>query len=216
MFEFVFGLCCDSVWLFVQLCCYLGIVVCFVLGYLIQFIFDVKLFDGFSGMLVDFIDLYVWCEVYLLGVGWIGFDLMLGLFVGEGYILFVCMLQLMSVVLVEGLIDECEVLFEYEMSVMCVYELLCVMKLYMEVQWDVVFVFGMQVDGVLVVGDVWFMQGGELIFVLIDDCDGVEWNIDVFGLIKCGYVIEFVQWLCVEYGDGGFLYFGQGKWYLGE
>lgn len=80
-------------------------------------------------------DFYVWIEVYLLGVGWIGMDLMFGLLVGEGYILFVCILQLMSVVLISGVIDECELILEYEMIVIRIYEDFCVICFYMDDIW---------------------------------------------------------------------------------
>lgn len=106
--------------------------------------------DGLLGMDYDFIDLYVWVEVYLLGVGWIGFDLMFGLLIGESYILLVVILYYINVVLIVGMVSKVEVEFDFYMEVVWVVEYLCIIKLFFEDFWFVLNKMGEVVDKLLI------------------------------------------------------------------
>ena len=210
------GSCRDSGWLMVQLLRHLGLAARFVSGYLIQLKPDVKSLDGPSGTEIDFTDLHAWCEVYLPGAGWIGFDPTSGLMAGEGHIPVACTPEPSSAAPVSGAVDECEVSFEHRMVITRVHESPRVTLPYSDVQWQAIVALGERVDAELVAGDVRLTMGGEPTFVSIDDRDGAEWNTDALGPTKRAIAQSLTLKLRDRYGSGGFLHFGQGKWYPGE
>jgi uncharacterized protein (DUF2126 family)/transglutaminase-like putative cysteine protease len=210
------GSCRDSAWLFCQILRHLGLAARFVSGYLIQLKPDVKSLDGPSGSDRDFTDLHAWCEVYLPGAGWIGFDPTSGLLAGEGHLPLAATPDPQSAAPVSGTVDKCEVRFEHEMSVTRIFESPRVTKPYSDEQWEEIDALGRRIDEELEEGDVRLTMGGEPTFVSIDDMDGEEWNYTAMGPMKRGLAGSLLKRLRRQFAPGGLLLYGQGKWYPGE
>lgn len=210
------GSCRDSAWLMVQILRHFGYAARFVSGYLIQLTSDVKAIDGPDGPAEDFTDLHAWCEVYLPGAGWIGFDPTSGLLAGEGHIPLACSADPSSAAPIEGGLDECEVEFGHEMSVSRVYESPRTSKPYSENQWEAIKALGYEVDKVLEANDVRLTMGGEPTFVANSDRGAAEWNTEAMGPTKRRFGMNLLNRLRKHYGAGGVLHCGQGKWYPGE
>ena len=210
------GSCRDSAWLMCQIMRHMGIASRFVSGYLIQLKPDVKSLDGPSGTEVDFTDRHAWCEVYLPGAGWVGLDPTSGLLAGEGHLPLAATPDPTSAAPITGGLELCEVEFEHEMSVTRIFESARVTKPYTPEQWAEIETLGHRIDEDLIQRDVRLTMGGEPTFVSIDDMEGAEWNTAAVGPKKRELSHVLVKRLRKQFGPGGLLHFGQGKWYPGE
>jgi transglutaminase-like putative cysteine protease len=210
------GSCRDSAWLLVQVFRHLGLAARFVSGYLIQLKADQKALDGPSGPEIDFTDLHAWTEVYIPGAGWVGLDPTSGLFAGEGHIPLCCTPEPISAAPVTGMTDVCQTTFSYKNEVFRIQEDPRVTKPYTEEQWATIIALGNKVDEDLLRGDVRLTMGGEPTFVSVDDMEAKEWNTTADGPEKRVLGAKLIRKLKNEFGAGGFIHRGQGKWYPGE
>ncbi|HTU27075.1 MAG TPA: transglutaminase family protein, partial [Pirellulales bacterium] len=200
----------------VQILRNLGLAARFVSGYLIQLAADVVPLDGPAGPTSDFCDLHAWAEVYLPGAGWLGLDPTSGLMCGEGHIPLAATPDFAGAAPLTGAVEPCEATFEFNMSVTRVHEDPRTTKPYRDEQWQAIDALGHQIDADLDAGGVHLTMGGEPTFVSIDDMEGVEWNFTALGPDKRRLAGDLLKRLRTKFGPGGFLHFGQGKWYPGE
>ncbi len=210
------GSCRDSAWLLVQLLRHIGLAARFVSGYLIQLAPDLKSLDGPSGPEQDFTDLHAWAEVFLPGAGWIGLDPTSGLLAGEGHLPLAATPEPMSAAPITGTLGECQVEFDFAMSVTRIHEDPRVTKPYSDEQWQALLKLGHEIDGRLQIDDVRLTMGGEPTFVSIDDMESPEWNSAAVGVDKRRLSETLIKRLRKRMAPGALLHYGQGKWYPGE
>jgi len=210
------GSCRDSALLLVELLRHFGVPARFVSGYLIQLVPDKIPKTGLKGPEKDFCDLHAWAEAYIPGAGWIGLDPTSGLLAGEGHIPLAASAKPGNASPVEGMLEPCDVQFEFHMDVQRLTDNPRALKPFPRDGREALDHVGEAVDQRLEALGYQLTMGGEPTFVSDTQRSEPEWNGDALGPTKKGLSLELMYRLRERWARGAIIHSAQGKWYPGE
>ena len=165
----------------------------------------------------DFTDLHAWTEVYLPGAGWVGLDATSGLFCGEGHLPLCGAPHYRSCAPVSGVVEPAECRLRFRDARRAHSRGAAHHRAFFGRSVGAGSTSsGEKVDADLKAQDVRLTMGGEPTFVSIDDFQSAEWNTAAVGPTKRVRADDLIRRLRDRFGPGGFLHYGQGKWYPGE
>ncbi len=194
----------------------LGLAARFVSGYLIQLKADVNPLEGPTGTEHDFADLHAWAEVYIPGAGWIGLDATSGLFCGEGHMPLCSDAAYRSAAPISGLVEPARDGVRLRDARAAHSRGAAHHQAFLRRSLGAARRAGRDGRRGFEGAGRAPHHGGEPTFVSIDDFEAPEWTIAAVGPTKRALADDLVRRLQQRFAKGGFLHYGQGKWYPGE
>ena len=178
---------------------------------------DVEPIEGPKGTDKDFTDLHAWAEVYLPGAGWIGMDATSGLFCGEGHLPLCATPHYSSAAPISGVVEPAQVDFGFDMRVDAGPR--------GAAHHRALFRRGLgearragragrrRSRQRKTFGSPWAASRPSSRSTI---SRRAEWNTGAVGPTKRALADDLIRRLRDRFAPGGFLHYGQGKWYPGE